>query len=97
MSNERYDPTYDLCQFQFANGKCCGMPAHPKHNGLCLNHATVHRRTTVREDDLSAELMAAAGEFASHPDIHGVLGKMFGALAGNRMSPKRAATLAYSA
>ncbi|HEY1467664.1 MAG TPA: hypothetical protein VGF61_01375, partial [Candidatus Acidoferrum sp.] len=70
MSNQRYDPTYDLCQFQFANGKCCGMPAHPKYNGLCLNHGTIHKRTSVREDDLYMELASPTGDFHSAADVN---------------------------
>jgi hypothetical protein len=95
MSNRRPDASYNLCTFQFANGKCCGMPAHPQHNGLCLNHATVHRRTFHREDDLLNELASPAGDFITQIDINHVLGKLFDALAANRISPRRAATLAY--
>lgn len=95
MSNRRPDASYNLCTFQFANGKCCGMPAHPSHNGLCLNHATIHRRTFHREDDLLNELASPAGDFITQIDINHVLGKLFEALAANRVSPRRAATLAY--
>jgi len=95
MSNQRIDPNYDLCQFQFANGKCCGMPAHPKYNGLCLNHGTIHMRTTAREDDLYNELASPSGAFLSPAEINQALGKLFEALAANRISTRRAATLAY--
>jgi hypothetical protein len=71
------------------------MPAHPKFNGLCLNHGTIHRRTSVREDDLYMELASPSGEFLSAADINRALGKLFAALAANRLSAKRAATLAY--
>ena len=71
------------------------MPAHPKYEGLCLNHATIHRRTYHREDDLVKELASPAGDFITQIDINHVLGKLFEALAANRVSPKRAATLAY--
>jgi hypothetical protein len=97
MSNRRPDASYNLCTFQFANGKCCGMPAHPKHNGLCLNHATIHPRTFHREDDLFRELASPAGDFITQIDINHVLGKLFDALAANRVSPRRASTLAYIA
>ena len=95
MSNQRPDASYNLCSFKFANGKFCTMPAHPHHNGLCLNHATIHRRTFHREDDLLKELASPAGDFITQIDINHVLGKLFEALAANRVSPKRAATLAY--
>jgi hypothetical protein len=95
MSNRRPDAAYNLCNFKFANGKFCTMPAHPNHEGLCLNHATIHRRTFHREDDLVKELASPAGDFITQIDINHVLGKLFEALAANRVSPKRAATLAY--
>lgn len=92
---KRPDATYNLCTFKFANGKFCTMPAHPKHDGLCLNHATIHRRTFHREDDLVKELSSPAGDFITQIDINHVLGKLFEALAANRITPKRAVTLAY--
>ena len=95
MSNRRPDASYNLCTFKFANGKFCTMPAHPKYEGLCLNHATIHRRTYHREDDLVKELASPAGDFITQIDINHVLGKLFEALAANRVSPRRAATLAY--
>ena len=94
MTKRPEDP-YNLCTFKFANGKFCTMPAHPKHDGLCLNHATIHRRTFHREDDLVKELASPAGDFITQIDINHVLGKLFEALAANRVSPRRAATLAY--
>ena len=92
---KRPDASYNLCTFKFANGKFCTMPAHPNHDGLCLNHATIHRRTFHREDDLVKELASPAGDFITQIDINHVLGKLFAALAANRVSPRRAATLAY--
>jgi hypothetical protein len=92
---KRPDASYNLCTFKFANGKFCTMPAHPNYDGLCLNHATIHRRTFHREDDLVKELASPAGDFITQIDINHVLGKLFDALAANRVSPKRAATLAY--
>jgi hypothetical protein len=71
------------------------MPAHPKFNGLCLNHGTMHKRTSVREDDLYMELASPTGDFHSAPDVNNALGKLLHALAGNRVSTKLAATLAY--
>ncbi len=97
MSNRRPDASYNLCDFRFASGNHCTMPAHPEHNGLCLNHATIHRRTFHREDDLLRELASPAGDFITQIDINHVLGKLFDALAANRVSPRRASTLAYIA
>ncbi len=71
------------------------MPSHPDYKGLCRNHGTAHRRTQHREDDLLKELASPAGDFITQIDINHVLGKLFEALAANRVSPRRAATLAY--
>ena len=87
MTNKRPDVSYNLCTFKFANGKFCTMPAHPKYEGLCLNHATIHRRTYHREDDLVKELASPAGDFITQIDINHVLGKLFEALAVNRLVP----------
>src|SRR5260370_35984615 len=71
------------------------MPAHPNHDGLSLSHAPIPRRTFHREDDLVKELASPAGDFITQIDINHVLGKLFEALAANRISPRRPATLAY--
>ena len=97
MTTTRAENPFDLCQFQFANGKCCGMPAHPKYNGLCLNHGTIHSRANAREDELYNLLVSPAGGILSQEEIHQALGKLFEALAANRISTRRAATLAYIA
>ncbi len=94
MSNARLDNIYNLCQFKFANGRMCGLPAHPKHDGLCLVHGR-RSKPEPREDDLSAELASPAGDFITQIDINHVLGKLFNALASNRVTPRRAGTLAY--
>ena len=95
MTIRRAENPYDLCQFQFANGKCCGMPAHPKYNGLCLNHGTIHSRTNAREDDLYNLLVSPANGQLTQAEINQALTRLFEALAANRISTRRAATLAY--
>jgi hypothetical protein len=99
MSNARPADPYNLCQFTFANGRMCGLPAHPKHDGLCLNHARLKCfRQRPREEDLSRELCSPAGDdYITQIDINHVLGKLFNALAANRISIKRATGLAYIA
>jgi hypothetical protein len=98
MSNARLPDIYNLCQFQFANKRLCGMPAHPKGDGMCLNHFRhVNAKPAPREDDLSAELASPAGDFICQIDINHVLGNLFQALAANRITPRRASSLAYIA
>jgi hypothetical protein len=95
MTVKRSENPFDLCQFQFANGKCCGMPAHPKYNGLCLNHGTLNSRTNVREDDLFNFMAIPSGATLTQEEIQRALGRVFEALASNRISTRRASTLAY--
>ncbi len=95
MTIKRAENPYDLCQFQFANGKCCGMPAHPKYNGLCLNHGTIHSRANAREDDLYNLLVSPSNGLLTQAEINQALTRLFEALAANRISTRRAATLAY--
>ncbi len=45
--------------------------------------------------DLSAELATPSGDFLTQVDINHILGKLFQALAANRVSTKRASALAY--
>ena len=99
MSNARVPDPYNLCQFTFANGRLCGLPASPKYDGLCYAHG---RRANSpppapREFDLSPEFTSPTGEFITQIDINHVLGKLFVALAANRISTRRAGTLAYIA
>jgi hypothetical protein len=98
MSNARPADPFNLCQFTFANGRMCGLPAHPKHDGLCLNHARAASfKNEPQEQDLSAELSSFAGDYITQIDINHVLGKLFDILAANRISRQRAACLAYIA
>lgn len=102
MSNARPTDISGLCQFQFANGRCCSLPAHPEGQGLCLTHfrrtqARPNRNAEQREDDLSLELAHFAGDYITNIDINHVLGKLYEALAANRLSPRRATALAYIA
>ncbi len=45
--------------------------------------------------DLSPELATPSGDFLTQVDINHILGKLFQALAANRVSTKRASALAY--
>jgi hypothetical protein len=98
MSNARPPNPFNLCSFQFADGRCCGLPAHSKGEGLCLVH---YRRLLAaekpRDDDLSRELASPSGDFMRQFDIHHILGALFKALAAKRVTPRRATSLAYIA
>jgi hypothetical protein len=97
MSNKRSSHP-SLCHFQFADGRRCALSAHPEGQGFCLTHFRYRHRASPLappEADLSAELVSPAGDYITNIDINHVLGKLFEALAANRISARRATSLAY--
>jgi len=86
-----------LCQFPFADGRKCRMPRSENHPTLCLFHA-LQEEQLLECQQLGAELSATlTGNFLTGTDVNFVLGKLFTALAQNRIPPRNAATLAYIA
>lgn len=84
-----------LCQFPFADGRKCRMLRQQDHPTLCLFHARQEEQL-LESQRLGAELSASlTGNFLTATDINFVLGKLFTALAQNRIPPRNAATLAY--
>lgn len=84
-----------LCQFSFADGRTCRMLRQPDHSSLCVFHARAERQF-VESDRLGSELAASlTGRFMTATDINFVLGKLFQAIAQNRISPRTAANLAF--
>jgi hypothetical protein len=89
--------TPDFCQFSFADGRLCRMLRRKDHPSLCLFHAREEEQL-LESHYLGAELAASlTGKFLTAADINFVLGKLFTALAQNRISQRNAATLAYIA
>lgn len=88
-------PSFDRCQFETSDGRRCRMFRHKSHPALCLFHA--HDELQLLESQrLGAELSASiSGDFMTATDINFVLGKLFTALAQNRIPPRNAAILAY--
>lgn len=86
-----------LCQFPFADGRTCRMLRHPEHPSLCIFHARTERQL-LESDRLGSEIGSSlTGGFMTSTDVNFVLGKLFIALAQNRISQRNAATLAYIA
>jgi len=88
-------PYTNLCQFLFADGRQCCMPGLPSLNGFCHSHAALNRRKAPVEEDLSGELAQFFCGPDSSLDVHRALERVFRALAGNRISTRRAATFGY--
>jgi len=88
-------PNPNRCQFETSDGRRCRMPRHPAHSALCPFHARDEMQL-LESQRLGAEISASiTGEFMTSTDINFVLGKLFTALAQNRIPPRNAAILAY--
>lgn len=84
-----------LCKFAFADGRRCRMLRHPAHPYLCLTHA--HSELQLQESGrLGTELsQTLTGDFMTATDVNHVLGRLYTAIAQDRIPPRNAATLAY--
>ncbi len=88
-------PNPNRCQFETSDGRRCRMLRHNGHPTLCLFHARDEMQL-LESQRLGAEISASVtGEFMTSTDINFVLGKLFTALAQNRIPPRNAAVLAY--
>ncbi|HKV26143.1 MAG TPA: hypothetical protein VJN93_16225 [Candidatus Acidoferrum sp.] len=83
-----------LCQFAFADGRRCRM-LRRGHPSLCPVHARAEQQL-LESQQLGSEISATlTGEFLTATDINFVLGKLFTAVAQNRLPARNAALLAY--
>lgn len=84
-----------LCQFSFADGRRCRMLRSIGHPSLCLFHARAEQQL-LESHQLGAEIAATvSGEFSTATDINFVLGKLFTAVAQNRLPVRNGAVLAF--
>jgi len=97
MTIKRSDNPYDLCQFQYADGRCCGLPTVPSGDGLCRSHASLKRFRPAVEEEAPLNLTDFASDPPSEEDVHRAVGRIMQALAANRISTRRAATFGYLA
>ncbi len=84
-----------LCQFHFADGRKCGMLRQDGHSTFCLFHARVERQLLESETVGAHISKSPSGEFLTAVDVNHVLGKLFAAIAEDRLPPRNAATLAF--
>jgi hypothetical protein len=96
MTNE--NSSTDLaprCQFQFSDGRCCRMLRSPLHASFCAFHARQELQL-LESQRLGGEISTSLhGNFLTATDINHVLGKLFIAVAQNRISLSKAANLTY--
>src|SRR5215813_12142965 len=86
-----------LCCFSYSDGRRCRMLRHRDHPGLCPFHSREERQA-LESERIGSELAATlTGHYLTASDINHVLGKVFTALAQDRISIKKAKALAYLA
>lgn len=90
------------CQHRFPNGKRCRNSASRSHFGLCLHHFTVSAAMGASQQvshndsmDFSAELIGDLTDFESAVAINKFLTNLLSLVSKGRISPRRAAVLAY--
>src|SRR6185295_17833467 len=81
-----------LCQHRMPSGRQCRMEAVAE-TGFCTRHATV--RADPVDPNLEAELTSGLEKFDSPAAINDFLTRLAHLLAQDRISPRRAAVLAY--
>ena len=84
----------DLCQFPFQDGRRCRMLRHPEHPCLCIFHARAESQLFETER-LGVELgETLTGDFLSATDINHAMGRLYVAVAQDRIPIRNANTLA---
>ncbi len=81
------------CEFQFSDGRCCRMLRSPGHSSFCAFHARQEQQF-LESQRLGNEISASLnGDFLTATDINHVLGKLFIAVAQNRVPLRKAFAL----
>jgi hypothetical protein len=84
------------CQYRSSSGRrFCRMAISDPDSGLCVKHAALLQRD-LDQADLAASLIGDIQEFRSAADINHSLGELYKLQARNKITPRRAAVLAYT-
>lgn len=87
--------TVNRCQHNFDNGTRCRLPiADPTHN-LCPRHASLHSEPP-KVADLRSILAGKVTEFEDAQEVNKFLSNLLILLSEDRISPRRAAVMAYT-
>jgi hypothetical protein len=104
-------PAYVRCEYRFANGMRCSLPCLPGTTSergpvpsgapnpelqFCSRHAKLAQAEPI-EQDLSKFILKGSQDFQTAQGVNFSLANIFELLAKNRISPRRAAVLAYIA
>ena len=83
------------CAFETSDGRRCRLPRSATHASLCIFHSREEQQL-LESEKLGAEIASPiTGDFLTATDINYVLGKVFTAVAQNRIPVRTAHTLAY--
>jgi hypothetical protein len=85
------------CQHCSPSGRrFCRLPISDPDSGLCSRHAALLQKD-FDQADLAASLIGDIQEFRSAADINHSLGELYELQARNKITPRRAAVMAYTA
>jgi hypothetical protein len=90
------DSTLLHCQQRSPSGRRCRLPIFDSASGLCTKHAAA-RQKNLDQADLAATLIGDNQEFRSAVAINYSLGELYKLQAHNKITPRRAAVMAYTA
>jgi hypothetical protein len=82
------------CSHQTPTGRRCRLNATNSASGLCPGHAS-RASSSPASEDLSASFSAGLDEFMSAVQINAFLSQLAALVVQDRISPRRAAVLAY--
>ncbi len=88
-------PDANRCAFETSDGRRCRLPRSATHASLCVFHSQEEQQL-LESQKLGSEISATpTGDFLTATDINYALGKVFTAVAQNRIPVRTAHTLAY--
>jgi hypothetical protein len=91
------NPTPLHCQYRSVSGRrFCRLAISDPDSGLCSRHAALLQKD-LDQADLAASLIGDIQEFRSAADINHSLGELYKLQARNKITPRRAAVMAYTA
>ena len=83
------------CQHRTASGRRCRMAISDSDSGLCSKHAA-DRQRELDQADLASALIGDIQEFRDALTINHSLGELYKLQARNKITPRRAAVMAYT-
>lgn len=83
---------HERCQYRTATGRQCTLSTLDPGSSFCPRHAALQSSDST---DFTAPLTKSACHFLNAQGINYSLSSLYDLLAGGRISPRRASTLAY--